>query len=265
MGGYRAKKRLGQHFLTSDDIIRQIVDSISPKAGDRIIEVGPGRGALTVGLAESGAQVTAVEFDRDMIERLNDTVGKQPNVTIIQADFLMYEPNRAGFPSFKLIGNLPYNISSPVLDWCAHHTDRIDRAVFMVQREVAHRVASTPGGKDWSPLAIFMQLLFDIRLLFDVSPKHFTPPPEVWSTVFELVPKKSRIEVPDGFEKLVRAAFAQRRKTLVNNLVPDIGPDAEQIRKILLEMSLTPTIRAEQLSIDQFLTLTGILRANRLL
>lgn len=257
MSVHRPKKRFGQHFLESDSVIKKIIAFVRPSPGDCIVEIGPGQGSLTWPLARSGAEITAVEFDRDLVPMLRRDFEEFDNVTIIEQDFLKFDPVAANLTRFKLVGNLPYNITSPVLDWLVKYRDRIDLSVLMMQREIAARVTATPGGRDWSPLSIFMQIHFETKRSLEVGPEHFSPPPDVHSTVVTLTPKKSvRIRQMEKFEQVVRAAFTRRRKQLVNNLVPGIVPSNEQLCMILDELDLVHTIRAEEISIEQFLMLT---------
>jgi len=260
MGRYHAKKRLGQNFLESESVVRDIQKVIAPVAGDRIIEVGPGTGALTRMLADSGAQVWAVEFDRDLIDGLKKALSDYANVKIVNADFLNYDPD---WDSFKLVGNLPFNITSPAIDWSIRHRGKIKRAVFMVQKEVAKRLASSPGMKDWSPLAIFTQLHFRVDICFEVDPQSFNPPPKVTSAVILLTPQES-VEIANVkmFESVVRTAFRQRRKLLANNLAPELINDRRTLDKLLGELGLGENIRAEELSIAQFLKLTEAIESH---
>jgi len=263
--GYHAKKRFGQNFLKSAEIVDGILGAIDPVPTDTIVEVGPGRGALTLPVAKTGARLLAIEFDRDVIGYLNKLLRRYDNATIIHTDFLLFSPDEHDLSRFKLIGNLPFNLTSPVMDWTATHARRIERAVFMVQKEVALRICSEPGSKDWSPLAIFTRLVFEPELLFDVAPEHFSPPPKVVSAVIRLAPREEPVGRPtELFEAVVRAAFRQRRKQLVNNLVPEFAPDAETLRGMLTELGIASDIRAEQLSIDDFLNLTRYLEGRRI-
>ncbi len=265
MPGYHAKKRLGQNFLKSETVIKRVVETVAPIAGERIIEIGPGRGALTLALAESGAQIVGVEFDRDLSGYLNKLTRRYDNVEIVNADFLEFQPDPDRMPSFKLVGNLPYNITSPVIDWCMRYHDRITGAVFMVQKELALRLAASPGSKNWSPLSVFTQTLFDVEFGFDVSPASFRPTPKVISSVVRLAPHGSDVS-PHGpeFTSVVRASFRQRRKLLVNNLVPDIVPDGDLARQLLTAAGLEPGCRAEQVTTEQFLSLTACLLRHKL-
>lgn len=230
-----------------------MVELISPRPDHTIVEIGPGRGALTVPLAESGADLYAVEFDRDMIAFLDALLGGFNNITLINKDFLLFRPGEHGLKQFTLVGNLPYNITSPVIEWTITMRQHISSAFFMVQKEVARRITGSPGGKDWSPLSIFTQIHFNATYCFDVPQHAFTPPPEVVSAVIRLDPWPHPPKVdPVALEPIVRAAFKQRRKTLVNNLVPDIIPDIERARNLLSELGLPHNVRAEQVTITDF-------------
>lgn len=266
MSAVRAKKKLGQNFLISQEIIAKIIDMISPRPGETVVEIGPGKGALTIPLAESGAKIVAVEFDIPLCHYLEQALKSRTNVTVIQKDFLKFIPQEYGLSSFKLCGNLPFNISSPVIEWIVQHRAMIKKAIIMIQREVALRLASKPGGKNWSPLAIFTQLHFDINYRFSVPPEHFQPSPKVTSAVVELIPKKS-IEIGnyDSFEKLVRASFKQRRKQLINNLVPAIIPSVKAAEVVYQQLGFQRSVRAEEIDTPQFLELTELLVKHKLL
>lgn len=263
---YRAKKRLGQNFLKSKDAIERIIDIINPQPGQTIVEVGSGRGALTLPLAESGARIIGVEFDRDLTGYLDKLLRKHDNVTILNQDFLDYDPAEAACEQFTLVGNLPYNISSPVVEWAVRHHDRIPMACLMMQKEVGERLGSSPGKKGWSPAAIFTQLYFEIEVCFSIGPTDFHPRPQVASSVIRLTRKDApAIEHHLPFSIVVRHAFQQRRKQLVNNLVPDIIPDAKVAQAFFEEIDLSPKVRAEELTTEQFVALTNLLVRNGLL
>jgi len=266
MAGHRPKKRLGQNFLKSRTIIGRILGQLEPQAGETIIEIGPGKGALTLPLAESGADIWPVEFDRDLMERLESKLEDYSNVRLINADFLEFEPKQHGIRAFKLVGNLPYNITSPTIDWCLRHHDRIELAVFMVQKEMAERLTGTPGSKAWAPISIFTQMHFKIARCFNVPPRYFTPPPKVTSSVIKLTPLRPPVaEITPQLDKVVRTSFAHRRKKLTNNLSPEIVPEPDTLRAILDQLGLKETVRAEALTIDQFLALTHELMSRKLL
>lgn len=266
MPAYRAKKRLGQNFLKSKAIIDRVLGLVSPGKNDCIVEIGPGRGALTLPLAESGASVWAVEFDRDLMQYLTSLLTNYPNIRLINGDFLDFDPNGEKLDRFKLVGNLPYNITSPVLDWCLKYRERVECVVLMVQRELGARIAGSPGSKDWSPLAIFTQSVFHVERCFDVASSHFTPAPEVTSTVLRLTPHaKSLVPGSAQFEKVVRASFRHRRKLLVNNLVPEVIPDGFMATEVLRRSGLDGNTRAEEVTIEQFLRLTTELVERKLI
>ncbi len=263
MSAYHAKKRLGQNFLQSEKIIRKIIDQLEISEIDNIIEIGSGRGALTEYLVESNAaKIYAVEFDKDLIGYLNKLFNSNDNIEIIQADFLSYQPE---IDKFKLVGNLPYNITSPVIDWTIKNHSQVQAAVFMIQKEMADRIYSTPGTKNWSPISIFIRLYFEVEKCFDVSPHHFKPVPKVTSSVIKLTPR-DKIEVSNQvlFEQVVRESFKQRRKLLVNNLVPNIINTKENAFMLFNRLKLESNTRAEQLTIKQFLKLTELIESSNI-
>jgi len=257
MSYFHPKRRFGQNFLKSGAIIDKIVESLAPQSGERVIEVGPGKGDLTIVIAKTGADLLAIEIDRELIGHLERRFREKPNVQILQRDILTVDPDALNLGEFALVGNLPFNISSPMVEWIVQYRSHITRAVLMFQKEVAHRIAAKPGGKDWSPLSIFTQLYFDITIAFDVLPKHFTPEPEVSATVIVLKPKPEiHVPHPTLFEHLVRGSFRQRRKLLLNNLVPDYISDLTVGRAIVSRLNMGPHCRAEELSTEQFIELT---------
>jgi len=266
MPSYRAKKRLGQNFLKSKTVIDRVLGLLGLSSNDRVVEIGPGRGSLTLPLAESGAQMWAVEFDRDLMPYLESLLANHSDVNLVNGDFLEFDPVFEKLDHFKLVGNLPYNITSPVIDWCLKYRDRIECAVLMVQRELGARIAGSTGGKDWSPLSIFTQSVFKVEKCFDVAPSHFTPAPKVTSTVLRLTPHARPLVLNSvTFEKVVRTSFRHRRKLLVNNLVPDIIPDSRTATEIMNQMGLGDKTRAEEVTIDQFLKLTTVLIDRKLI
>ena len=264
MPGYRAKKRLGQNFLKTAAVIERVVSRLDPQPTDTIVEVGPGRGALTLPLVESGATVIAVEFDRDLHGYLKALLRDSDNVELIAGDFLLFDPANIDTPRFKLIGNLPFNITSPVVDWCLKYRDRIAAAVLMVQKELGERLAAEPGSRHWSPLTIFTRMSFEVEACFEVAPKHFRPAPQVTSLVLKLAPLPTPRPISEQFERVVRSAFLHRRKQLANNLVAELGATPDEARVALDKAGLDTRVRAEAVSIDQFLTLTESLAARKL-
>ncbi|MEA3296626.1 MAG: 16S rRNA (adenine(1518)-N(6)/adenine(1519)-N(6))-dimethyltransferase RsmA [candidate division Zixibacteria bacterium] len=266
MSRYHPKKRLGQNFLKSDEIIRRIVDLVNPRSGQVLVEIGPGQGALTLPLARSGATIVAVEIDNDLIGYLEKSLGQYENVRIVNQDFLLFDPVETGIDKFTLVGNLPYHISSPVMEWIAKRSRMLEQVFLMVQKEVAERLCSSPGSKGWSPLSIFTQLLFDVTNCFTVRPVHFHPRPKVSSTVIKLTPKEElEIRYRTEFERVVRYSFRQRRKLLKNNLVPEIITDTDTALEYFAKVDLPSNTRAEQVTTEHFLKLTDLLVSERYL
>ena len=260
MTGYHPKKRLGQHFLVDRPVIDRIASLVLQDNPSHIVEIGPGQGALTERLVVSNGPVFGVEFDRDMLSRLKTKFADSANLVLIASDFLKFDPSAHALDRFTLAGNIPYNITSPVLDWCVAYRSRLERGVLMIQKEMADRVAASPGSKDWSPSALFTQLHFKVVAEFKVPATAFDPPPKVESAVITLTPIESP-DIPDYplFEAVVRASFKQRRKLLTNNLTPDLIPDSSILKEILSKMGLELTCRAEELTTKQFLRLTELI------
>lgn len=250
---HQHKKQLGQHFLHEAGIVQKIVRAIDPRPGDRLVEIGPGAGALTLPLLERHGGLTVIEFDRDLIEHLRSL----PGVTVVHRDVLEVDFTELaqGVP-FRLVGNLPYNISSPILFHALEHAAVIRDMHFMLQKEVVDRMAAGPGSKVYGRLSVMLQAACTVTPLFKVPPGAFQPPPKVDSAVVRLVPRAAGeigIDDPPLFAALVKAAFAQRRKTLRNALSGLC--DAEAIAAA----GIDPGARAEAVAVDAY-----ILLANRL-
>jgi 16S rRNA (adenine1518-N6/adenine1519-N6)-dimethyltransferase len=257
----RKAKALGQHFLTDRSILQKIVDVIDPKKDELIIEIGAGKGTLTFPLAERSGKVIAIEKDKGLIPFLRE--GNKENIVILERDVLrvnfwdLISGERAFLGKVKLAGNLPYSISSPLLFKILEDKGLFSAAVFLLQKEVAERLGAQPGYKTYAPLSILFQLHFDIRLRFTLAPGTFSPPPKVQSALVSLEKRPAPlfpVTDEDLFRRFLRAAFAQRRKTLVNNLKALPLPIA-QIRDLFRCLDLKESIRAEQLSIGQFVSL----------
>ena len=251
-----AKKSFGQNFLHDDVVIGHIVAALEPQAGESVIEIGAGRGALTEKLLAAGFNVTAIEFERDMIAVLKERFGSQDNFKLIEGDALSVDLAAiSGSNPVKVVGNLPYNISTAILQRLITAREHFSRIVLMFQREVAERITAKPGNSSRGFLSVIAENAFMSERLFDVSPKAFTPTPKVWSSVVSLVPQKRQIANESLFEKLVGIAFAQRRKTILNNLksrMPDAGD-------LLSEAEVNPIRRAETLTLDEWHRLNEIL------
>jgi 16S rRNA (adenine1518-N6/adenine1519-N6)-dimethyltransferase len=180
-------------------------------------------------------------------------------VTILNQDFLAFDPAEHGLRSLHLVGNLPYNITSPVIDWCLRYRERMVSAVLMVQEELAARLSAQPGSRDWGPLALLTQLDYMVERFFAVSPNHFKPPPKVTSRVVRLVPSNTRVSHRTALEQVVRWSFGNRRKLLINNLSKVLSINPERLRGLLTEIKLDPKVRAEQVTTEQFVQLTALL------
>jgi 16S rRNA (adenine1518-N6/adenine1519-N6)-dimethyltransferase len=261
----RKAKALGQHFLNDRSILRKIVDIINPKKDELVIEIGAGKGALTFPLAERSGKVIAVERDKDLVPFLRES-GRE-NIVVLGRDVLgvdfraLVADERAFAGKVKLTGNLPYSISSPLLYKVLKDKDLFSACVFLLQKEVAERLAARPGSKDYAPLSILFQLHFDIRLCFTLAPGTFSPPPKVLSTLVSLEKRPTPLFVigdEDRFRRFLRAAFAQRRKTLLNNL-KSIPVALSDLQETFRRLCLKETVRAEQLTIAQFVSLFELL------
>jgi 16S rRNA (adenine1518-N6/adenine1519-N6)-dimethyltransferase len=260
------RKALGQHFLTSRRVLERIIQVIAPRADDLIVEVGPGRGALTFSLAERCGRLIAVEKDASLIPRLLER--KPANVEIVEQDILRVDLAEliGGGPgsgrTVRVVGNLPYSISSPLLFKVLDEKALVSDCVFLLQKEVAERVAARPGSKTYAPISILFQLDFEVRLHFEVAPAAFSPPPRVRSTLISLKKRESPlfpVSDPARWPPFLRTAFAERRKTLLNNL-RKLALPAEAVKRALAALSLPENIRAEQVDIGRLVELFKILR-----
>ena len=251
----RASKRLGQNFLVDANIVRGIVDAAGAKPGDKILEIGPGIGTLTQGLAESGADVTAVELDKKLPAVLAETLAGYDNVRIVPGDILKVNiPEIMGEGPFKVAANLPYYITTPILMELLEKHLPISILVTMVQKEVALRMIAKPGSKAYGALSVAVQYYTKPHIAFDVPPRSFIPAPEVDSVVIVCdVREKPAVEVKDEkmFFKVVKAAFGQRRKTLSNALKGG-GFPKEQVRDAMEAAGIEMTRRGETLSLEEF-------------
>jgi 16S rRNA (adenine1518-N6/adenine1519-N6)-dimethyltransferase len=254
------KKNLGQHFLADPRYVDQIVMAVNPKPGDRLVEIGPGQGAITFPLLRKHGEMTVIEFDRDLITPLMEASEGVGRLTIIHKDVLQVDFSRlAGDEGpLRLVGNLPYNISSPILFHALEHAGAVRDMHFMLQKEVVDRMAADPGSKVFGRLSVMLQAYCRVESLFDVPPEAFRPPPKVDSSVVRLIPKAPHeigIADPALFERVVRDAFGQRRKTLRNALQQVCsGADIEAA-------GLRPDARAEQLEVAEFVRLAAHLGA----
>ena len=258
----RPKKSLSQNFLTNDKAARRIVESLDLKKGDTVLEIGAGKGALTKHLLDKAKGVYAVEIDKRLCSYLQRRFGNKKNLKLINKDILKINfRDLIGPGSFcKVVGNLPYQITSPVLSLLLENKESITLCVLMVQKEVALRICASPGNKDWSPLSIAVQLYSDVEILFHLKPGSFFPPPKVDSSVIQIAfLSEPRVRVPDEklFFKVVRSAFGQRRKMLINSLATNLDLLKKEIEVILNKIDIDPRRRAETLSLNEFATLSS--------
>ncbi len=254
---HKPRKRFGQNFLHDQNVIERIIAGISPRASDLLVEIGPGQAALTRPLLESGAELHLVELDRDLVSDLRKQFSDCDNITIHACDALKADFREiTGGRSFRLIGNLPYNISTPlifhVLQW---HRQIVDMH-FMLQKEVVERMAAGPGSRTYGRLSIMTQYRCEVTPLFDVRPGSFSPRPKVCSSIVRLRPLDTPPVEVGSFKKLeqvVTAAFSMRRKTLRNSVRALFTADE------ILAAGIDPGQRAEQLSLEQFAQLARAL------
>ncbi len=264
-------KRLGQHFLTDPQLLRRIADALDPAPADVVIEIGPGRGSLTAELARRVARVIAIERDRKLAHDLRESgIGKREtgNVVVVEGDALKLDWHALvrsdtspvspfSFPGFKIIGNIPYAITSPLIEK-ALTPPLPERIVFLVQREVAERIAAAPGGKAYGALSVGVQAACSVELLFRVGAGAFRPPPKVESALLRLTPLAEPLIAPaDGpaLRRFVTACFGRRRKQLRNVLVAAAGRPAAEVNAGLAALGLDPAARPETLPPPAFVRL----------
>ena len=287
-------KRLGQHFLTDQRVIDRIIKSLDPKPDETIVEIGPGRGALTKPLVSKAGRLIALEFDRNLIPLLREQFGSFANFNLVQTDALVADFCSEISPATqaRLVANLPYNISTAILQRLVEQRHCLSEMVLMLQREVVDRIMAAPGSTDRGYLSVFVEAYCETERLFDVAPGAFRPAPKVWSTVIRVTPRRSfgssitgqnrpvgtlpvtddsssRILLPAKNEGLlwevVSAGFAQRRKTILNNLRSAPVSLQEIIKKhggasiVLCQAGIDLTRRAETLTLEEWLRIAQLL------
>jgi len=249
----RARKRFGQHFLSDEGVLAQISSALNLAAGQKLLEIGPGRGALTAELHGQPGRYVAVEIDRDLVPQLR---ARYPDVEFINADVLKLPfADLLSEGGWRIVGNLPYNISTPLLLRLLAHTRQIRDMHFMLQREVAERLAAVPGTKAWGRLTVLTQYHCEVQLLFDVAPTSFTPVPKVWSAVVRLLPRPEKLQLTDSrsLDLVLRHAFSGRRKRIANALLSlNLAWDS---------LAVDAGARADQLSVRDFVTLANAVPA----
>ena len=259
-------RALGQHFLRDRAVVDQILELVRPTARDLVVEIGPGRGALTEALAACAGRLLALEIDAALVAALQERFAAAPAVEIRQADARQFDyaelRARALGPDGRVlvVGNLPYSVGKPILAALVESGGAVDEMALMLQKEVAERVAALPGSKTYGALSVLTQVSAAVRLAFSVPPGAFSPPPQVDSAVLHLRPHREP-PVPIGdaarFGAVVRAAFSQRRKSLANALAAGLGISAERARRQAEAAGIDPGRRAETLSLAEFARLAA--------
>lgn len=251
---HRARKRFGQNFLHDTAVIRQIVDLLQIEKDDDIIEIGPGRGALTAFLVKQARRLDVIEIDRVLADTLAERIGQTDRLTIHRCDALSFDFAAIMNNKTRIVGNLPYNISTPLLFHLLHYLPAIQDMTFMLQKEVVERLSANKQTKQYGRLSIMFQYYCRVEPLFTVGPAAFKPRPTVDSAMVKLTPRNAagfKLENEDSFASVVRTAFAQRRKTLRNSLKNVLSEAA------LHELGLSPQARAENLSVKQYVELAN--------
>lgn len=257
MKSHQPRKRFGQNFLQDQGVINDIVSAVGARPGQAVVEIGPGLAALTAPLIGRLGHLHAVELDRDIVAELSRRYTPQ-QLTLHNADALAFDfgalaARIAPEGKIRLVGNLPYNISTPLLFHLAEYSDRIDDAHFMLQNEVVLRMVAEPGTPDYGRLGVMLQYLFEMEKLLDVPPTAFFPPPKVDSAIVRMIPRPFAVKADDmkGFEAIVAAAFGQRRKTLRNNLKGRVS-DAD-----FAALGIDPTLRPENVAVADYVRLAN--------
>lgn len=256
---HRPRKRFGQHFLTSSEIIDQIVATIAPRESETIVEIGPGLAAITDPLAVLASELHAIEFDRDLAAALTTRYSDNDRVIIHEADALKFDYSSLG-SNLRIVGNLPYNISTPLLFHLLEYKSCIADAHFMLQKEVVDRICAAPGSKSYGRLTVMLGCQMEVVPLFDVPPTAFSPPPKVTSAVIRMRPIPAPgIEVHDTdlLAMIVRSAFSRRRKTLRNALQGVV--EAEDLAAV----GIDPGVRPEQVPVVAWVALANRISATQ--
>ena len=253
MNSHRPRKRFGQHFLVRDDIASDIVAAIEPREGDTLVEIGPGKGALTFSLARSGCRLHAIEFDRDLFAQLSERFSGNTEVTLHQRDALEFDFASLG-EKLRVVGNLPYNISTPLLFHLVDAKQVIADMHFMLQKEVVDRICASPGSKNYGRLTIMLGCYLESLPLFEVPPEAFSPPPRVQSAVIRLRPFERnvhQIQNHDVLSHVVTQAFMQRRKTIRNALKATVAT------QLIESCGIDPGKRPEEVAIADWVALSN--------
>ena len=264
--GLIPRKKWGQHFLADKNILKKVVKTAEIEKEDVVLEVGPGLGEMTQALAHEARKVIAVEIDPRLVEILRNKLADIPNVEIIQSDILKFDVRKhlgSEKHPVKVVANLPYQISTPLIFHFMDSRDLFSSLILMLQREVAERMVAPPGKKTYGPLSVLIQSVADVSICFTVKPSAFFPPPEVETAVIRLSWKKSPMIAPeqeDGFRAVVKGCLGYRRKTLANALKHSALLLPENLEERLQGMGIDPRRRPETLSIQEFVALASVLR-----
>lgn len=255
-----ARKRFGQNFLTDQQVLHDIITVINPKKDQSMVEIGPGLAAMTRLLLEGLTQLHVVELDRDLVARLNKSFDPQ-RLIVHEGDALQFD--FAALPvaenqKLRIVGNLPYNISSPLLFHLAEFSDLVEDQHFMLQKEVVERMVAEPGGKEYGRLSVMLQWRYHMEMLFIVPPTAFDPPPRVESAIVRMIPKAESLPCNlKCLEQVVTKAFSQRRKVIRNCVA---GMFTEQQ---LIDVGIDPQLRAETIPLEQYVALANVLEQLR--
>jgi 16S rRNA (adenine1518-N6/adenine1519-N6)-dimethyltransferase len=257
------RKRFGQHFLSDQMVVHQIVDALAPAVGDHLVEIGPGQGALTLPVMKRTHHLEVIEIDKALIPILRERCAHQGDLKIYEADVLDIDLHdlKKDKRLLRVFGNLPYNISTPLIFHLLQQSALICDMLFMLQREVAERLVAKPDTKQYGRLSVMTQYHCQIDLLFEVSPHAFFPPPQVYSSVVRMIPYQQKPHVAADYhllETIVRAAFNQRRKTIRNSLKDFLNDDD------WAHLAIHPHLRAENLQVKDFVMLANVLSKRKL-
>jgi len=260
---HQPRKRFGQHFLCDQGVVHRIVDAISPKPHEHLVEIGPGQGAITIPILRLVKHLDVIELDRDLIPELEERSRNARSLHVHLADALSFD-----FASLKqderklrVFGNLPYNISTPLLFHILTFAPIISDMIFMLQKEVALRIAAEPSSSDYGRLSVMVQYHCKAQLLFNVGKNSFYPPPKVESSIIHLIPYATLPFIAHDyclFENIVKAAFSQRRKTLRNSLRDHMTDEMWE------QLSVSSTLRAENISVQEFVQITNLCFENKI-
>jgi 16S rRNA (adenine1518-N6/adenine1519-N6)-dimethyltransferase len=250
-----ARKRFGQNFLTDDNVLHNIIATIAPRRGEVMVEIGPGLAAMTALLLKELDHMHVVELDRDLVARLEKSYPRE-RLTVHSGDALKFDFGAIPVPAghkLRVVGNLPYNISSPLLFHLAEFAQQIEDQHFMLQKEVVERMVAEPGSKAYGRLSVMLQWRYDMELMFVVPPTAFDPPPQVDSAIVRMIPKRAPLAVDQArLESVVQKAFSQRRKVIRNCVA---GMFTEQQ---LVEAGIDPGVRPEAVGLEQYVALANL-------